>query len=244
MADKKSPADKPANNKSAQKTTGRKSAQKTPGRKPSNKKRHYDNFDIYIKKVLKKVHHDTAMTKEGKAVLNSIVKQILYEVTTQAFDLMVAAKKKTLRVRDVKSSIRLLLPGELAKHCMRKGVLAVDTYKDNILKVKPGSKAVQAGLQFPPSRVARFMEQITQVRHIAFAATLFMTAFLEHMVAEITELAGNQARDKKKQTITANHIHIAICHDQELDKLFKNSIIPDSTTCHIGVRPELLPKKK
>jgi histone H2A len=67
-------------------------------------------------------------------------------------------------------------------------------------------------------------------------------AVLEYLAAELMEIAGNCAKDCKKQRIIPRHILLAVRNDEELNKLFKNVTIPSG-----GVIPNihsvLLPKR-
>lgn len=62
------------------------------------------------------------------------------------------------------------------------------------------------------------------------------------MISEVLELAGNAARDNKKNRIIPRHVLLAVRNDEELGKLLKGV-----TIAHGGVLPNinpvLLPKK-
>lgn len=73
-------------------------------------------------------------------------------------------------------------------------------------------------------------------------APVYLSAVLEYLAAEVLELAGNAARDNKKNRIVPRHIQLAVRNDEELSKLLGTVTIAAG-----GVMPNihqtLLPKK-
>jgi histone H2A len=107
---------------------------------------------------------------------------------------------------------------------------------------KAVSRSAKAGLQFPVGRIARFLKKGRYAERIGAGAPVYLAAVLEYLTAEVLELAGNAARDNKKNRIIPRHIQLAIRNDEELSKL-----LGEVTIANGGVLPNihtvLLPKK-
>lgn len=54
---------------------------------------------------------------------------------------------------------------------------------------------------------------------IGAGAPVYLAAVLEYLAAELLELAGNAARDNKKNRIIPRHIQLAVRNDEELSKV-------------------------
>ncbi|KAJ7532105.1 hypothetical protein O6H91_14G072400 [Diphasiastrum complanatum] len=113
-------------------------------------------------------------------------------------------------------------------------------------KKKSVSRSVKAGLQFPVGRLARYLKKGRYAQRVGGGAPVYLAAVLEYLAAEVQfevlELAGNAARDNKKNRIIPRHIQLAVRNDDELGKLLSKV-----TIAHGGVLPNihavLLPKK-
>jgi len=85
---------------------------------------------------------------------------------------------------------------------------------------KSVTKSAKAGLQFPVGRVGRFLKKGKYAARVGAGAPVYLASILEYLTAEILELAGNAARDNKKNRIIPRHIQLAVRNDEELNKLF------------------------
>jgi len=123
----KAPAGKaPAEKKEA----GKKTAAPSGDKKKSRKTRK-ETYSSYIYKVLKQVHPDTGISNRAMSILNSFVNDIFERVATEASKLAAYNKKSTISSREIQTSVRLILPGELAKHAVSEGTKAVTKYSSS-----------------------------------------------------------------------------------------------------------------
>ncbi|KAJ3551112.1 hypothetical protein NM688_g4926 [Phlebia brevispora] len=107
---------------------------------------------------------------------------------------------------------------------------------------KSQSRSAKAGLQFPVGRVHRLLKKGNYAQRVGAGAPVYLAAVLEYLAAEILELAGNAARDNKKQRIVPRHLQLAIRNDEELNKLLGDVVISQGGVVpHID--PALLPSK-
>ena len=107
-----------------------KKAAKTP-KKASTGKRHakrVESYSSYIYKVLKQVHPQVGISKRGMSILNSFINDIFERLALEASRLARYNKKATLSSREIQTAVRLLLPGELAKHAVSEGTKAVTKF--------------------------------------------------------------------------------------------------------------------
>merc|ERR1712230_80811 len=124
----KAPAGKaPATEK---KEAGKKTAPSTGDKKKRTKTRK-ETYSSYIYKVLKQVHPDTGISNRAMSILNSFVNDIFERVATEASKLAAYNKKSTISSREIQTSVRLILPGELAKHAVSEGTKAVTKYSSS-----------------------------------------------------------------------------------------------------------------
>ncbi len=218
-----------------------------------SQKHKYNNvsFNTYIYRILKQVHPDSGMSGDGLSEMNNLVRIFLKKIVDGMNLLFIASKAKTVSARDVQSAVRLVLPGELAKHAVSEGVKAVTKYNSGGGapggggrggRAKPVSRGTRAGLMFPVTRVETVMMELVTVRRKSAGSAVYLAAVLEYLTAEILELSGNAARDNKKMRITPRHMKLAILNDEELTKLCKGIVMTGGVLPHINAK--LLPKEK
>jgi len=87
-----------------------------------------ETYSSYIYKVLKQVHPDTGISRRAMSILNSFINDVFERIAGEAGRLVRYNKKSTLSSREIQTAIRLLLPGELAKHAVSEGTKAVTKY--------------------------------------------------------------------------------------------------------------------
>ena len=112
------------------KTPSKQSA-KAPKKAATGKKRskkRVESYSSYIYKVLKQVHPDTGISKKGMSIMNSFINDIFERIAGEAGKLATYNKKATLSSREIQTAVRLMLPGELAKHAVSEGTKAVTKF--------------------------------------------------------------------------------------------------------------------
>ncbi|KAI8522787.1 hypothetical protein RHMOL_Rhmol13G0023800 [Rhododendron molle] len=107
---------------------------------------------------------------------------------------------------------------------------------------KSVSRSSKAGLQFPVGRIARFLKAGKYAERVGAGAPVYLSAVLEYLAAEVLELAGNAARDNKKNRIVPRHIQLAVRNDEELSKLLGTVTIANGGVLP-NIHQNLLPKK-
>lgn len=99
--------------------------------KAKKHRRRKESFSIYIYKVLRQVHPDTGISSKAMSIMNSFVNDIFERISAEASRLSQYNKRTTITSREIQTAVRLLLPGELAKHAVSEGTKAVTKYTSN-----------------------------------------------------------------------------------------------------------------
>ncbi len=124
-AEKKPASKAPASKKPA-------AAKKTAAAPSEGGKKKYkarkESYNTYIYKVLKQTHPDTGISKKAISIMNSFVNDIFERIASEASKLAAYNRKSTISAREIQTAVRLILPGELAKHAVSEGTRAVTKY--------------------------------------------------------------------------------------------------------------------
>ncbi|MED6111001.1 hypothetical protein PIB30_048330 [Stylosanthes scabra] len=136
-AEKKPVEKKPASEKSSPTTVA---AEKKPKvekkitkeggseKKKKRVKKSVETYKIYIFKVLKQVHPDIGISSKAMGIMNSFINDIFEKLAQEASRLARYNKKPTITSREIQTAVRLVLPGELAKHAVSEGTKAVTKF--------------------------------------------------------------------------------------------------------------------
>ena len=113
------------------KTPSKKSAKAPKKAGSKGKKKRTESYSSYIYKVLKQVHPDTGISSKAMSIMNSFINDAFERIAVEAGKLVRYNKKGTLSSREIQTAVRLILPGELAKHAVSEGTKAVTKYTSN-----------------------------------------------------------------------------------------------------------------
>ena len=92
--------------------------------------------------MLKQVHPDTGVSSKAMSIMNSFVNDLFERIAAEASKLahynkrwvslvptlLILVPRSTITSREIQTAVRLLLPGELAKHAVSEGTKAVTKY--------------------------------------------------------------------------------------------------------------------
>uniref|UniRef100_A0AC35THD3 Histone domain-containing protein n=1 Tax=Rhabditophanes sp. KR3021 TaxID=114890 RepID=A0AC35THD3_9BILA len=96
------------------------------------KKKRVGTYSAHIYRVLKQVHPDTGMSSKAMSIMNSFANDLFEKIANEGSKLATYNKKSTLSSGEIQTAIKLVLPGELAKHAVSEGTKAVTKYSASI----------------------------------------------------------------------------------------------------------------
>ena len=114
--------------KKGEKRAGKKGGKIGGSTDKKRKRKRKESYGIYIYNVLRQVHPDVGVSSKAMSIMNSFVNDIFERIASEASRLALQNKKSTISSREIQTAVRLLLPGELAKHAVSEGTKAVTKY--------------------------------------------------------------------------------------------------------------------
>lgn len=114
--------------KKGEKRAGKKGGKIGGGTEKKRRKKRKETYGIYIYNVLKQVHPDVGISSKAMSIMNSFVNDVFERIAGEAQRLAAINARRTISSREIQTAVRLLLPGELAKHAVSEGTKAVTKY--------------------------------------------------------------------------------------------------------------------
>ncbi|XP_040501117.1 histone H2B type 1-C/E/F/G/I-like isoform X2 [Ursus maritimus] len=199
-------------------------AQKKDGKK--RKRGRKESYSIYVYKVLKQVHPDTGISSKAMGIMNSFVNDIFERIAGEASRLAHYNKRSTITSREIQTAVRLLLPGELAKHAVSEGTKAVTKMPEPAKSApapKKGSKKAVTKAQKKDGKkrkrsrkesysvyVYKVLKQVHPDTGISSKAMGIMNSFVNDIFERIAGEASRLAHYNKRSTITSREIQTAV----------------------------------
>lgn len=96
------------------------------------RKRNTSSYKSYIFKILKKYNNENGrITKKAINIIDQFTHHIIKKLCIRSADLVKFNRRTTMKIRDVQSAVRMILPGELANHAVFHGIKAMKFYKES-----------------------------------------------------------------------------------------------------------------
>lgn len=192
-----------------------------------------ENYKTYISNVQKQLHPELSISSDANNNINMILNILLINVVNQANKLMKPMnyenngklpQKKTLTVDEISTAVKLTLcqAPEISKNAIFEGEKVIKNFKKNMHV--PGTFSQKAKLTFSVSKTRNAIRNHLLKANVSKEAPIFLTAVLEYICAEISEVSGNITRDRKKKVIKTLFIKLAIINDIELDELITKTL--------------------
>uniref|UniRef100_A0A3Q7IPZ4 Histone H2B n=1 Tax=Solanum lycopersicum TaxID=4081 RepID=A0A3Q7IPZ4_SOLLC len=176
-------------------------------KKKKKSKKSVETYKIYIFKVLKQVHPDIGISSKAMGIMNSFINDIFEKLAQESSKLARYNKKPTITSREIQTAVRLVLPGELAKHAVSEEKKPAE--KTPVAEKAPAEKKPKAGKKLPKDAAA-VLKQVHPDIGISSKAMGIMNSFINDIFEKLAQEASRLARYNKKPTITSREIQTAV----------------------------------
>jgi len=185
------------------------------------KKKKSHMFEIYISKVLKQISATNGITNNAKQQLNSAICHILKYISSLILKLTISGKKKTISVKEVENSLKIVLSGELLNCALEEGSKSCLNISSSTAENINLSRQQKASIIFPPSVVEKFLRNFGSSKIMVNSlAPVFLASVIEFISYEILELSVNFCKENKHNRITIRDLELSVRSDSELNLLF------------------------
>jgi histone H3/H4 len=176
------------------------------------------NYHMYIKMILKELKPTKKISKNALYQINQLLNLLAKAICEKAHFLnskeIKSRVKKTISAREIQSSIRLILSGQLVRQ-------AVSTATGSVVKFANAAKSegrtslqAKAGLKFPVTRTSRFFKKYNT--RVGDSASVYLASVLEYITAEILDISSN-----KDGILSSRALKLALDNDDDLKSLCK-----------------------
>ena len=172
-----------------------------------------------LRDALHMVHPDVSITQNAAEQLNACINYVAGMVLHQArlvssYDMTSSGLVPSSRrcdARAIQTGVRVVLPTELAKFAVSEGTKAVTIMSAN------GPEDEIRRLRVDIDASSEFL--LDACKNIDRGTAIYFTAVIDYLLAEILELAGNSARDRRSNMISIRDLQMATSNDVELQKM-------------------------
>ena len=194
--------------------------------KSTIKKKKSRFFEIYIPKIVKNISETNGITNNAKQQFNSVLCFVSRIISHKAYDLSILAGKKTISDKEIRNTLKFILPENLSVSSIKHADIALKAFTNKTETVKGMSRQEKSCVVFPPSIIERFLRNFGFNKIMVTSnAPIFLAGAIEYIASEIIENGSTQARDKKHIRITVRDLELGVRNDKDLNNFFNENKI-------------------
>ena len=159
-------------------------------------------------RVLQQCHPGLDITVRAQDVVDAFLNDMFERVAREASRLRRRSDAALTR-SEIETATRLVLPGSVKKHAL----IDLERYFN---EPPPENRP---GLVFPGATMTTWLRKGRYAPRVDSDAGFALAVVLEFLVAEVLELAGEEAKGLDSPSIMLCHVALAIRRDGELDRL-------------------------